>query len=203
MQPSALARAAAALALSLALGCGSPADAGPPPTIIVEPSALLLIVESSTAVEARVTGRSGAPLLTWRSVDPGVATVEPAPPRGAIVRGVGVGTARLVVQLAARPDVADTVPVTVAAAPCLLLGPSVTPNQLDLAVGAARRLAASLPRCGPPPSDTTFAWRSLQPEVATVDSTGLVTGVAPGVATIRVSPRAAPAVVGTATVTVR
>ena len=60
-----------------------------------------------------------------------------------------------------------------------------------------------LPCPARPGSDTSLVYTSLAPTVVDVDSFGLVSGLAPGIATIRVAARAAPNIVAAATVTVR
>ncbi|MBU5626405.1 Ig-like domain-containing protein [Oscillibacter sp. MSJ-2] len=71
--------------------------------------------------------------------------------------------------------------VTVTAAPTPATGISLNKDELTLTAGATETLTATVT-----PSDTTdtVAWSSNKPEVATVDSTGKVTAVAPGEATI-------------------
>ncbi|MBU5230164.1 Ig-like domain-containing protein, partial [Intestinimonas butyriciproducens] len=71
--------------------------------------------------------------------------------------------------------------VTVTAAPKPATDISLNKDELTLTAGATETLTATVT-----PSDTTdtVAWSSNKPEVATVDSTGKVTAVAPGEATI-------------------
>ena len=72
-------------------------------------------------------------------------------------------------------------PVTITAAPKPATGISLNKDELTLTAGATETLVANVT-----PSDTTdtVAWSSDKPEVATVDSTGKVTAVAPGEAII-------------------
>ena len=86
--------------------------------------------------------------------------------------------------------------------PCFDLGPMVSPNTATIAVGDTVRVRAFMTQCITP-SDTTALWTSVQPAIANVDSFGLVTGLAPGIATIRVAPRSAPNIVAVVTITVR
>ena len=73
---------------------------------------------------------------------------------------------------------------------------SVSPPSATVAVGATVQLTAS---ASPPGSATTFAWASSNSAIATVSSSGLVTGVASGTATISAE---AGGKVGTSTITV-
>jgi DNA/RNA endonuclease G (NUC1) len=78
---------------------------------------------------------------------------------------------------------------------------TVTPSTSTINVGATRQLSALAVDANGTTVPTTFAWTSLNEAVATVSATGLVTGVAPGTATIRaVAPNG---VAGEATVTVQ
>ena len=75
----------------------------------------------------------------------------------------------------------DASKVTVTSAPKHAESISLNKTNLTLTVGSSETLVATVT-----PSDTTdtVAWSSDKPEVATVDSTGKVTAVAPGEATI-------------------
>ncbi len=198
-------RRTATLALALAAaGCHAPADAGPPPVLIANPASIALPVGTTTGVGATVRDLAGPPRFAWRSLAPDVAEIVRTTDVGAIlVRGARIGTTQLVVRLADRADVADTVEVAVTAPPCQPLGMTVKPSVMELAVGASQRIEATFIPCVGTTTDTTVTWRSIQPQVATVDSTGLVTGVAPGVATIVAASRATPNIQAVSTVTVR
>jgi hypothetical protein len=73
---------------------------------------------------------------------------------------------------------------------------SVSPSSATISVGQTVQLTAS---ASPPSSASTFAWGSSNINVATVSSTGLVTGVGAGTATITAS---AGGVNGTSNITV-
>jgi hypothetical protein len=61
---------------------------------------------------------------------------------------------------------------------------SVSPSSATVPIGQTQQLTAA---ASPPGSATTFAWSSSNDAVATVSSSGLVTGVAAGTATISAS----------------
>ena len=94
---------------------------------------------------------------------PGVVTV------GAIVNGkVGFATVTVKRQPVARVEIeAPSSPIVIGA-------------------GVNLRARATAPT-GEPVTDVEYTWRSETPGIASVDAAGLVTGVAPGVATIRAS----------------
>lgn len=71
--------------------------------------------------------------------------------------------------------------VTVTAAPKPATGISLNKSELTLTVGGTETLVATVT---PPDTTDTVAWTSNKPGVATVDSTGKVTAVAPGEAII-------------------
>ncbi|MCQ2801457.1 MAG: bacterial Ig-like domain-containing protein [Bacilli bacterium] len=78
---------------------------------------------------------------------------------------------------------------------------TISPNSFELESGSSRRLTATVL-----PTDTTtkgVTWTSSNTDVATVSSTGYVTAVGPGTATIKaITKDAASSVFGSATVTV-
>jgi len=76
---------------------------------------------------------------------------------------------------------------------------TVTPPQASVMPGATVQLEASVFDWDGEPADVPVAWASSNPDVATVDAEGLVTGVSPGSVTIRAT---AGGVDGTADVTV-
>ncbi len=194
---------AALVALCAAACSNDPATLRVPVDLVTNPSSITMAQGQQTTVGATVSGISNPVRLEWRSLAPGVASVEPATGSGATVLGIAPGATRIVVSLGGRPDVEDTVAVTVTSPPCLLRSVTLSPNQATIAVGDTVRIRASVPQCNGQPADTSAVWTSLQPAVANVDSFGLVTGLAPGVATVRVASRAAPNIVSTSTITVR
>jgi hypothetical protein len=188
-----------------AAACSDAVEFRVPVSVAAYPDLITIPVGASAPAGATVTGGTGAARLEWRSLAPGIAAADPVKVTDILVRGVGPGTTSIVVSLVGQPAVADTVMVVISPAPCPLLGPVVSPAQAQVAVGDTVRLRVSMQLCPPLPAgaDTSAFWTSLQPEVANVDSFGLVSGLAPGVATIRVAAWAAPNIVATATVTIR
>ena len=198
---------AAPLALCAAAACSDTLALRVPADLVANPKSVRLTQGAAAVVDVTVSGLDAPVRLEWRSLAPAIATPDPVPGAGpmsgAIIRGVVPGATSVVVRVAGRPDVADTVAVTVGPPPCTDLGPAVSPNQATIAVGDTVRIRATVALCPGQGADGSLLWTSVQPAVANVDSFGLVTGLAPGVATIRVAPRGAPNVVAVATVTVR
>jgi hypothetical protein len=76
----------------------------------------------------------------------------------------------------------------------------VSPDSADIAIGGTQQFTATLIDLhGNPMTGPTVAWASSDEDVATIDPTGLATGVAPGAATITATAQAAS---GTAILTV-
>lgn len=142
---------------------------------------------TATAVPADAT-------VTYASSDETKATVSST----GLVTGVAAGTATITVT-AAKSDMISatgTVAVTVTAIPIVAV--TVGSPTMSLAVGATGTIVAT-----PTPSDATVTFASLTPAVATVhETTGVVTAVAVGTATINVTAAKTDYTTGTATVDV-
>lgn len=182
-------------ALIVAAACGggdSPGVMRPPPgpppppapvpsTVTVTPAATTLAALGRTVqLTAEVRGRSGQVLtgvtISWSSSAPGVATVDAS----GLVTAVGNGTARIT---ATAGSASGSAQVTVRQSASSVI---VSPPSLDFtALGdTLRALAAVSDEDGQPIVGAAVGWSSDDPDVATVDSTGLVTAVAEGTATI-------------------
>lgn len=116
--------------------------------------------------------------VTWTSSNNAVATVSAS----GLVTGVGAGTATIA---ATSGSVSGTATVTVtAASPPIVASVVVTPATAGINVGATAQLTAT-------PKDLlgnvlsgAVTWTSGNNAIASVSANGLVTGVAPGTATI-------------------
>src|SRR5690606_17884829 len=123
----------------------------------------------------------GAPVtgarITWASLNPNIATVDSM----GNVTAKAVGAA-LIVAAAPCCGKADTAGVVVRQ---VVASVSVSPSSRSIAVAESYRLSAGAEDAnGNPVPDATFVWTSSNNSVATVDGTGLVTGVSSGSATI-------------------
>ena len=112
-----------------------------------------------------------------------------------LVTGIAEGTATIT---ASAGSAQGTAQITVVTAPVVSV--EVSPSAETIAVGATLQLTAeAFDANGQAVAGAEFSWESSDASVATVDATGLVTGIAEGTATITASAGDAR---GTATVTV-
>jgi len=113
--------------------------------------------------------------VTWLSSDSSVITVN----ENGLVTGVTDGTADIIVTTE-EGSFSDTCSVTVSSLP--VTGVNISASLVTMYPSTTKKLAASVD----PANATvkTITWSSNQPSVATVDSTGLVTGVSIGTAII-------------------
>lgn len=108
---------------------------------------------------------------------------------GGYTAGQTPGSYHVIATAAVNPTgatTADTAPVTIATgAPAPVASVDVTPDSAAILVDATVQLTAT-PRdaAGNPLAGRAVDWSSADETVATVDATGLVTGVAPGAATV-------------------
>ncbi|MBV7437198.1 Ig-like domain-containing protein [Aeromonas sp. sif2416] len=117
--------------------------------------------------------------VQWSSSDPAIATVSLT----GLVTAVAPGTATITGTLDGQ---SATISVTVTNATLNVGGLTITTPPVTLAAGQGSQLAASGSYSDGTTTDVTanVQWSSDNPAVATVDASGLVTGVAPGTATI-------------------
>lgn len=163
--------------------------------VSVVPEAVLLTVGQTSQLVTTTRDSTGATLtgrvVTYASSDTTIAVVSAA---GLITARV-IGTA--VVTVASEGKTKE-VPVTVAAAPPTVATVAVAPDTLVVVRGTARPLTA-LPKdaSGNVLSGRTISWVTANATIATISSTGLVTGVALGqtTATATVDGKSASAVV--------
>lgn len=119
-----------------------------------------------------ITGRA----VTWESSANGVATISPA----GVVRGVAPGS----VTITARSEgIAGTTTLTVLAAPVATI--TLTPSAPTIMVANTLQMVPVLrDATGAELTGRTVSWETSAGGVATVSSSGLVTGAAVGTATI-------------------
>jgi trimeric autotransporter adhesin len=140
-----------------------------PVTVTVLPRDLRLALNQSYTMAANVTG-TGNTAVTWTSSDPATVAVD----AGGTVTGLQVGPALITATSVADPAARDTVTVVVNAPG--VVGITVTPLQATIPVNSVLQLDVSVTGT----ADQSVTWTSSNPAVATVDATGLVTGVAVG-----------------------
>jgi hypothetical protein len=108
---------------------------------------------------------------------------------------------RLIALIAAAvlPSCSDTpaAPSPQAASPAPIVGVSLSPREATLAVGSTVALNAVVTNS----SDTRVTFRSSDPAIAAVGETGIVTCLAPGLATVEARSMADPGMSSSATIT--
>ncbi len=172
-------------------GCGdSTTDPVPPPppppdppratTVTVSPAAAELTALGATVqLAAEVRDQNGQVMagtaVTWTSSSPGVATVNAS----ALVTAASNGTATIT---ATGGSASGSATVTVAQ---MAGSVTVSPAEAAIALGDTLRLAAeALDANGHAVENAEFSWASRDEATATVDGSGLATGVAAGEAEI-------------------
>ena len=182
----------AAVLLALSCGGGGGGDkppTGPPPptpvltTVTVTLSASTLQVGQSASASASGTDQNGASIgvgtVTWSSSSSAVASISAA---GAIT-AVAAGQTTITATAGSRSgqSTLTVIPVPVASV-------TVSPATASLLVGATQQLTAvTLDAANATLTGRTVTWSSSDATKASVSSSGLVTGVAAGSATITAS----------------
>lgn len=140
-------------------------------TIMIAPQNVSVIVGGQLTLDPTLTADAGALLdLRWMSDNPSVASVNTQ----GVVTGIAPGSTVVRVNAVGDPRVTTTAQVTVTSAGSI----AITPSTLSMGTGAQRSLAASVSlESG---LGTALTWRSENNAIATVSSTGVVTGVSVG-----------------------
>ena len=179
----------AALALAWSCGGDSPTTPPPPPdpprptTVTVSPATARLTALGSTVqltAEARDQNNSvmAGVTVTWSTSASSVATVDAA----GLVTGVGEGEATIT---ASAGSASGSAVVTVMQPVATV---EVTPAADTIGLGSTLELMAEgFDENGDAVEGAEFSWESTDVAIATVDASGLVTGVAVGTATITAS----------------
>jgi uncharacterized protein YjdB len=148
--------------------------------VTVTPSTATVAVGATSNLTATVAPANAVnKTVNWTSSNTGVATVNAS---SGVVTGVSAGSADITATTA-DGGFTSTCTVTVPSSSVSVTGVTVSPSSASVNVGATTNLTATIA-----PSDATnpnVAWSSSAPGVATVNaSTGVVTGVSAGSATI-------------------
>jgi uncharacterized protein YjdB len=170
----------------------------PVATVVVTPAQSTLAVGQTVALTATARDAAGNVLpgraVSWTSGAPSVATVSPT---GATATVTAVGAGAGVLIIATIDGRTGSASVTVRQ----VSNVTVTPSSNAIFVLWTRQLTAT-PRdaAGNAISGLTPTWSTSAPTIASVNSQGLVAGIAPGLATITAAFGSA---TGTATATVQ
>ncbi len=168
-------------------------EAVPVTSVVVTPDTATVLLNSTLALTAEPRDSAGNPLqrpVSWATNDAAIATVDGA--------GVVTGMADGIVTITATSDGVDgTAEITVFAPVASVV---VTPEVDTVIKGTTRQLTAE-PRDANdnPLVGRDVTWATSDPALATVDATGLVTGIRRGTITITATSEG---IDGTATVTV-
>ena len=152
-------------------------------SVAVLPATSSLVIGGTVPLGATVKDTRGVVVtdrvVTWTSSNDLVATVS----RSGVVTGVAPGSATIT---ATSEGKTGTASVTVNAVPVATV--SVQPGTANLVVGQTSVLLATVTDAnGTVVTDRPITWSSSNPLVATVSTTGVVTAVAPGSATVSAS----------------
>lgn len=140
-------------------------------------NALLDTLRLGATVRDSLGAPIAKPFISWRSLDPAVASVDVA----GLVRSHTNGTTGIVASMAGA---SDTTFVTVDQIAVTVTG---LPDTASLVVGENRTLeAVATDSNGQELPSGAYVWSSTNPAAATVDATGRITAVAPGNAIVHV-----------------
>ncbi len=121
----------------------------------------------------------GSPDVTWAVDDESIATVDDS----GVVTGVAEGSVTLTATSVDDSQMTATASIDVTTVPVDHL--QISPTDPSIAVGSATQLTVTVYDANDNElTDCTVTWSSDDETVATVDSTGIITGVAAGSATI-------------------
>jgi uncharacterized protein YjdB len=157
----------------------------PPPvvtTVTVAPSTASIVVGATTSLAATVRDAQGNVMtgqtVTWSSDNAAAATVN----ANGVVTGVAAGSATITATCAGKSGTAG---VTVTATPPVVTTVTVAPSTASVVAGATTPLTATVRDAqGNVMTGQTIVWSTNNAAAATVNSNGVVTGVAAGSATI-------------------
>jgi uncharacterized protein YjdB len=162
-------------------------ESAPPPvvtTVTVSPSSASVAVGATTPLQATVKDQNGSVMtgqtITWSSNNTAAAAVSSS----GVVTGVAAGSATIT---AATAGISGTAGITVTAVPVTPVVTTVTvaPTSASVVAGATTPLTATVKdQNGSVMAGQTITWSSSNTAAATVNSSGVVTGVAAGSATI-------------------
>jgi uncharacterized protein YjdB len=157
----------------------------PVASVTVSPATASVLVGQTTSFTATLKDANGNVLtgrsITWTSSASSVATVSAA----GVVTGVSAGTATIT---ATSEGKSASATVTVTAPPAAIAKIVITPTSPRVDEGSTIQLTATAyDASNNPISGVTFTWASSNTNRATVNSSGLVTGVRDGNVTITAS----------------
>jgi uncharacterized protein YjdB len=195
----------AALAAILSIGCFGRPETGPsgeipppppPPAIAVSIGPADAAIAVGKTLQLQATTNISAAGWSWTSQNPGNASVSAA----GVVLGIGPGAARIQACPANTPSFCGVVDLTIVAVPAE--GPpsvSVSPGTFTIGVGQSLEYQATAVNFAEP----AWVWYSIDPNTATITTTGVLTGRRQGASVVAACAPTAPRYCGTAIVTVQ
>jgi uncharacterized protein YjdB len=170
--------------------------------IIITPTTASVGVGGTVTLSATVLGTGTLPAARFRSAQPAIATVDSI---SGVVRGVATGVATILASPVGNPGLTAAATVTVLGSGQLVSSVVANPQTVTLQTGQTQQLTANVTLAQNAPAGTarTVTYTSQNNAVATVSSTGLVTGVANGSTSIIVRSTADTAIFVAVPVTVR
>jgi uncharacterized protein YjdB len=171
-------------ALSVAAACaGAVADVAPVATVAtvsINPPSTSVPIGTQFPLQAVVTDVDGKlvpqPAIVWTVRDTAIATVSAT----GVVQGRALGTTQVAANVGGRSGIASIVVQRTPVASVV-----VAPSRVDVVIGAHPQLTGTAyDAANVPLPDRPIFWSSSDVTIATVDTTGIVTALAPGTATI-------------------
>ncbi|HEX7981315.1 MAG TPA: Ig-like domain-containing protein [Gemmatimonadaceae bacterium] len=149
-------------------------------SIVVTPAASTLALNAQLPLQAQVQDGSGTAVpgaaITWTVQDPKIVSVSAA----GVVTALALGSSQVAANSLGKSGIATITVTRTPVASVVLL-----PTQASVAIGATVQLSASaLDAGGGTLTDRAIIWTTSNPGIATVNASGLVTGVAAGSTTI-------------------
>jgi len=160
-------------------------DASMTPTSVeINPKEISLVAGDTYLAKARVLDAAGQLIfgssITWSSLNTTIATVNTS---GTITaRAAGI----VDIIATAAGGVSEKITVNVVGRVATSVGSNL--DRISIRAGSSAQLSASLyDQFGKQLTNNSYTWTSLNTGIATVNSSGLVLAVSPGVATIRIA----------------
>jgi predicted secreted protein len=169
------------------------ADAPDPASIQLVPDTLSMTVGETFDFQGVVLPVGSPQGLRWTSSNPSVASIDQV---SGVATALSGGSVTLTAASSVSPGVTETAALTVAP---LVAGITVNPSAISVADGATAQITAAVSPVGAAPG---LVYESLNPAIATVNSSGLVTGVEQGTTSVRITSAARPSITSTVAVTV-
>lgn len=178
-------------------GCGGSSHSTTVSAVNVTPTSSSIAVNRQQAFTATATDSGGnsitGQVFTWASSNTSIVTISGS----GVATGVAPGTAQITASTAGVTSSAVTLTVTP-----VIASVGVSPTTASIKVGAQQQFTATATDIsGNPVTGAVFTWQNSSSAIATINSTGLVTGVSPGTVMITATTGGITSPVATLTVT--